>query len=186
MTTSDLQTPVSDIDHSLGISTAPITLLEYGDYECPYCGKAYSQVKAIEKHFGKSLRFIFRNFPLINYHPHALLAAAAAEAAAQQGKFWEMHSILFTNQTHLTAADLLKYAERLQLDTEIFSQAIRDKELIDRVRADYVSGELSGVEGTPTFFVNEIKVEGPATFENLKEEILRISGASPAADLDVF
>ena len=149
-----LTIPVGESDHSQGNSQAPLILLEYGDYECPYCGEAYSKVKRVQRELGDNLRFVFRNFPLSQIHPHALSAALAAEAAALQGKFWEMHDMLFENQRGLSDANLMAYANALELDFAKFTADMQSDEVQQRVQGDFMSGVRSGVNGTPTFFIN--------------------------------
>lgn len=166
-----LKTPVSDEDHIQGSEDAAITLVEYGDYQCPFCGKAYPMVKLLQKEFGKDLRFVFRNFPLIQSHEHALLAAVAAEAAGAQSKFWDMHDKLYENQSRLTADDILKYASELGLNLQKFDADIKSEFLLNKVKADYLSGELSDVNGTPSFFVNDAKYVGPLQYADLKSFI---------------
>jgi protein-disulfide isomerase len=151
---SKLTPPVGPGDHVLGDSEAPVTLLEYGDYECPYCGRAYLVVKEVLREVSPEVRFVFRHFPLAEVHPHALAAAEAAEAAGAQGKFWPMHAALFENQDALEPADLLAYAEALGLDAARFVRELAAQTHLDKVQADFQSGVRSGVEGTPTFFVN--------------------------------
>ena len=141
-------------DHVQGDEQAPLTLIEYGDYECPYCGAAYPIVKAVQKHFGKRLRFVFRNFPLSQLHPHAELAAEAAESAEAEGKFWLMHDYLFEHQRALQLDDLLTYATRLRLDARRVAVELENRLHFPRVRQDVMSGVRSGVNGTPTFFIN--------------------------------
>ncbi len=154
---SKLTPPVSDRDHSQGPAHAPVTLVEYGDYECPYCGEAYPVVEAIKKRLGGQLRFVFRNFPLSQAHPHAEHAAEAAEAAGDQGKFWEMHDLLYENQQALEDEDLLRYAATLGLDVPRFTRDIAGHTPATRVREDFRSGVRSGVNGTPTFFINGVR-----------------------------
>jgi protein-disulfide isomerase len=151
---SRLTPPVGPHDHAQGNAHAPITLVEYGDYECPFCGRAFLVAKAMQQALGDSLRFVFRNFPLSTVHPHAVRAAQAAEAAALQGSFWEMHDLLFENQEALEDEDLLEYAGQLELDLPRFLRDIDSPEVTARIRADFLSGARSGVNGTPTFFVN--------------------------------
>ena len=162
-----LALPVSDErDHVQGPPDAPATLVEYGDYECPFCGAAYRSVKAVQDVMGDSLRFAFRNFPITTAHPHAQQAAEAAEAAGAQGKFWEMHDVLFENQHQLDFEDLHQYAEMLDLDVDRFDLELASHAYADRVREDFMSGVRSGVNGTPTFFINGIRHDGsyrPAT-----------------------
>src|SRR5579862_1438401 len=149
-----LKPPVGASDHVQGPAEAPVTLLEYGDYECPYCGEAYLIVKALQNRLGDQVRLVFRNFPLAEAHPHAEHAAEAAEAAAAQGKFWEMHDMLYEHQDALEDADLARYAKALKLDLPRFIKDMENHTYVDRVRSDFTSGVRSGVNGTPTFFIN--------------------------------
>ena len=155
-----LTLPVSDRDHSAGPSTAPITLVEYGDYECPHCGAAYPIIKELQRVLGDRLRFVFRNFPLTQIHPHAEHAAESAEAAGVQGRFWEMHEWLFEHQRHLTDSQLLRAAGALGLDAARFQRELEDAVHQARVREDFMSGVRSGVNGTPTFFINGRRYDG--------------------------
>jgi len=156
-----LKPPVDDSrDHAKGRQDAPITLVEYGDYECPHCGRAYLAVKALQKALGPELRFVFRNFPLTHVHPHATRAAMAAEAAALQGKFWPMHDLLYENQQELEDEDLYRYAEMAGLDMDRFARDIESEAVAMRVKEDFLSGARSGVNGTPTFFVNGVRYDG--------------------------
>jgi len=157
---AELTPPVSEHDHIQGATHARVTLVEYGDYECPYCGEAYPIVKALQKHFKNQLRLVFRNFPLSQAHPHATHAAIAAEAAAAQGKFWEMHDQLYENQAALEDQDLAGYAEALGLDLPLFTRQMADSHIAARVREDFLSGVKSGVNGTPTFFINGVRYDG--------------------------
>ena len=158
---SPLTPPVSASDHRLGPDDAPVTLVEYGDYECPHCGVAHPIVQQIQKLMGRRLRFVFRNFPLTEIHPHAEHAAEAAEAADGEGKFWQMHDILFENQDALEDEDLVRYARELRLNLPKFIDALAEGMHADRVRADFLSGVRSGVNGTPTFFINGVRHDGP-------------------------
>jgi protein-disulfide isomerase len=162
-----LTRPVGERDHAQGPADAPVTLVEYGDYECPHCGRAYPIVKAVQDHFGRRLRFVFRNFPLTETHPHAALAAAAAEAAGDQGKFWEMHDLLFEHQNRLGAADLENYASQLGIGSGGFLDVIRSTEKTRQVQDDFMSGVRSGVNGTPTFFLNGMRYDGPWDYQDL-------------------
>ena len=162
-----LRTPVIAEDHIQGPEDAEVTLVEYGDYECPHCGSAYSIVKRVQKHFKKSLRFVFRNFPLNQIHPHAESAAEAAEFAGDHGKFWEMHDLLFENQERLSEALYSELAEELGLSQTALQQALEEGKYRARVRADFSSGVRSGVNGTPTFFINGMRHEGPFDYETL-------------------
>jgi protein-disulfide isomerase len=141
-------------DHTQGPADAAVTLLEYGDYECPYCGAAYPIVKEIQNQLGDRLQFVFRNFPITTSHPHAEQAAEAAEAAAAQGRFWEMHDILYENQRRLADADLRTYAAQVGLDLEAFDRDLAEHVHAARVHEDFMSGVRSGVNGTPTFYID--------------------------------
>src|SRR5437879_2689995 len=145
--TAILSPAVSARDHAQGPAGAPLTLVEYGDFECPHCGRAYPIVKAVQKHFGKKLRFVFRNFPLNEAHPHAEAAAETAEAAASEGKFWEMHDTLFENQGALEMDDLVVYATNLGLDVGRVASELERRVHLPRVKEDFSSGVRSGVNG---------------------------------------
>jgi protein-disulfide isomerase len=149
-----LTPPVQSFDHSRGPDHAAVTVVEFGDFECPNCKQAAPAVKLLLERFDERVRFAFRNFPLTEVHPHALLAAQAAEAASAQGKFWEMHDLLFENQTHLKAQHLHAYAERLGLDMARYTAEMDDEIYLQRVREHMESARQSGVRATPTFFVN--------------------------------
>jgi protein-disulfide isomerase len=155
-----LRAPVNSSDHVQGPDNAPVTLLEYGDYECPHCGRAYPILKTIQKQMGPRLRFVFRNFPLRESHPHAEQAAEAAEAAGAQGKFWEMHDRLFERQFALDEEYLIEYAGDLGLDVARFRKELGSAAYAPRVREDFRSGVTSGVNGTPTFFINGVRYDG--------------------------
>ena len=148
-------------DHIQGTVNAPLTLVEYGDYECPYCGAAYPVVKQIQQNLGDQLCFVFRNFPLTQAHPHAQHAAEAAEAAGAQGQFWEMHDMLFEHQEELDDLHLIQYATDLKLDVTLFEMELATHVYAGRVREDFMSGVRSGVNGTPTFFINGRRHDGP-------------------------
>ena len=163
-----LTVPVAEErDHIEGPSSALVTLVEYGDYECPYCGAAYPIIKEVQARMGERLRFVFRNFPISTSHPHAEQAAEAAEAAAAQGPFWEMHDTLYENQSRLTDPDLHSYAEQLGLDVQVFDQELANHVHAERVREDFMSGVRSGVNGTPTFYVNGARYDGSYDLETL-------------------
>jgi protein-disulfide isomerase len=150
-----LTMPVTeDRDHIQGPAHAAVTLVEYGDYECPYCGAAYPIIREVRARMGERLRFVFRNFPITTSHPHAEQAAEAAEAAAAQGRFWQMHDLLFENQKRLRDQDLRGYAEKLGLDVALFDKELAQHVHAARVREDFMSGVRSGVNGTPTFYIN--------------------------------
>jgi len=162
-----LTPPVAARDHAQGPANALLTLVEYGDYQCPYCGAAYPVVKQLQKALGNKLRFVFRNFPLTEAHPYALIAAEAAEAAALQGKFWEMHDILYENQAMLSPDNLPEWAQEVGLDLKKFGAAIREEDIARRIKEDRSSGIRSGVNGTPTFFINGTRHDGPPYYESL-------------------
>ena len=154
-------------DHTQGLPSAPVTLVEYGDYECPYCGAAYPILKEVQERMAERLRFVFRNFPISTSHPHAEQAAEAAEAAAAQGRFWEMHDTLYENQNRLTDRDLHAYAVDLGLDVQRFDRELAEQLHAGRVREDFMSGVRSGVNGTPTFYVNGARYDGSYDLETL-------------------
>jgi protein-disulfide isomerase len=162
-----LTLPVTDRDHIHGSAEALVTLVEYGDYECPDCGRAYPIVEEIRQEVGDQLRFVFRNFPLTQSHEHAEMAAEGAEAAAAQERFWEMHRTLFTHQNEVDTSNLLQYASRLGIDTEQFRRALTTHAFRDRVHEDFMSGVRSGVNGTPTFFINGVRYDGPVDMSSL-------------------
>jgi protein-disulfide isomerase len=169
---SRLVLPVDGRDHVRGPADAPVTLLEYGDYECPHCGLAHPIVNEVQQRLGRQLRFAFRHFPLAEIHPHAEMAAEAAEAAGAQGRFWEMHDLLFKNQDALNDTDLLRYAEALGLELTRFVNELADRTWEPRVREDFMSGVRSGVNGTPTFFVNGVRHDGPWDADSLIEALM--------------
>ena len=150
----ELSVPVTAVDHQLGPDHAPVTVVEYGDFECPNCKQAAPAVKLLLERYAEKVRVVFRHFPLEEVHPHARLAAEAAEAAAAQGKFWEMHDLLFENQRQLKSQQLRGYAERLQLDMARYIAEMDDEIYLQRVREHQKSGSDSGVHSTPGFFVN--------------------------------
>jgi protein-disulfide isomerase len=162
-----LTVDVGPDDHIRGSAEGRLTLVEYGDYECPYCGEAYPIVKEIERTFGNELRSVFRNFPLSEVHPHAFQAAEAAEAAATQGRFWEMHDRLYENQQRLGEEDLLSHAQALELDVERLEAELREHAHEPRIKNDFLSGLRSGVNGTPTFFINGRRHNGSYDLETL-------------------
>src|SRR5437879_232236 len=162
-----LTMPVSERDHAQGPADAPLTLVEYGDYQCPYCGAAYPVVKRIQKTLGEKLRFVFRNFPLTGAHPYAMIAAEAAEAAALQGEFWPMHDLLFERQTFLEPGIIPLWAKKMGLDLEKFGNEIKEGLVAKRIKEDRQSGIRSGVNGTPTFYINGIRYDGSPDYESL-------------------
>jgi protein-disulfide isomerase len=163
-----LTLPVSeDRDHIQGPAEAAVTLVEYGDYECPYCGAAYPIIKEVQERMRERLRFVFRNFPITTSHPHAEQAAEAAEAAAAQGRFWQMHDLLYENQQRLGDEDLRAYAGQLGLEVVPFDQELADHVHAPRVREDFMSGVRSGVNGTPTFYINGLRYDDSYELDTL-------------------
>jgi protein-disulfide isomerase len=156
-----LTMPIGDRDHSEGPSDAPLVLVEYGDYQCPYCEAAYPIVKRVQKELGSSLRFVFRNFPLTDSHPQAEWAAETAEAAAAQGKFWEMHDFLYENQRFMgDEAYFAKHETKLKLDATRIAREVAKGAYSPRIEEDYMGGIRSGVNGTPTFFIDGVRYDG--------------------------
>ncbi|MGH7969741.1 MAG: DsbA family protein [Limisphaerales bacterium] len=173
-----LAVPVSRRDHIQGPFDAPLTLLEYGDFECPVCGMAYPVVKAVQKNLRDRLRLVFRHFPLTNVHPHSEHAAEAAEAAGKRSAFWPMHDLLFENQEALEDEDLLEYAAALGLDSAVIVAEIEAGAYARRVREDFMTGVRSGVNGTPTFFINEMRYDGSFDVDSL------LAALGEASDLE--
>lgn len=167
----ELTEAVTDNDHSQGPADAPITLVEYGDYQCPYCGQAHPIVKKIQEHFGDDLRFVFRNFPLSQMHEHALQSAEAAEIAGEYDKFWAMHDMLYENQDRLGRDALVAYAGELGIDKDEFADKLDNNEQLSHVKADFMSGVESGVNGTPSFFINGILYQQSWDYESLKQAL---------------
>lgn len=157
-----LKPNVSKTDHAQGNLDADLVIVEYGDYQCPYCGAAYPVLKELMKEFGSQIKFVFRNFPLSEMHQYARPAALAAEAANLQGKFWEMHDAIYENQQDLNENFLVKLAEQLKLNIPQFEKDRGSTELANKVDADFESGIVSGVNGTPSFFINGNKFNGGA------------------------
>ena len=158
---SSLQRALDDQDWVRGPAGAPVTLLEYGDFECPFCGRAFWELKRLERSAGDRVRFAFRHFPLSQMHPHAMQAAEAAEAAGAQGKFWEMHDQLFMNQHNLELPALLGYAREIGLDVPAFARDVQEQRYRQEIRRDFMEGVRSGVNGTPTLFINGERWNGP-------------------------
>lgn len=162
-----LKVPVTAEDHIQGSSNAPITLVEYGDYECPYCGMAYFVIKQLQEQFGDSLRFVFRNFPLIESHPHAAMAAEAAEFAASNKKFWPMHDLIYENQSRLSVPFLSGLGKQLDISSQGIINAIEERKFEKKIHNDFLGGVKSGVNGTPTLFINGQRYDGPVEAEDL-------------------
>lgn len=165
---SHLIPPVDASDHVSGPRSAPIVLVEFGDFQCPYCGAAYPELKAVKQAMGDKLCFVFRNFPLVQAHAHALQAAEFAEAAAGEGKFWQMHDMLYEHQKMLDESSLVGYAQRVGLTEATIESALRG-EFRKKVERDFDSGNRSGVAGTPWLFVNGQHWQGPAQAASLLE-----------------
>jgi protein-disulfide isomerase len=174
-----LAVPVSPADHMLGPHGAPVTVVEYGDFECPRCKQAAGALKLLFGRFDQRVRFVFRHLPLEEIHPHALRAAQVAECAGGQGRFWEMHDLLFENQRHLELRQLRRYARTLGLDMALFAAAMDGEFYLRRVREHQRGGEYSGVRAAPTFFVNgrvqDVSYGLPALFEAVAEELRSIT-----------
>lgn len=168
---SALRIPVTPADHIQGDADAPVMLVEYGDYECPHCRHAYPIVKRVQEHLGSRLGFVFRNFPLNEIHPNAESAAEAAEFAAARGRFWEMHDGIFEHQDALGLPLLLELAAELGLPADALGRALGDREYATRVKEDFMGGVRSGVNGTPTFFINGQRHDGAFEYADLVEAI---------------
>ena len=177
--TATLAAPVSDRDYARGRLDAPVTVVEYADYECPSSGQAYYVTRQLLQDLGGTVRVVFRNFPLTQIRPHALPAALAAEAAGLQASFWEMHDILFEHQDSLEPEYLIAFAQVLGLDIERFILDMTSDESAARVREDFVGGIRSGVNTTPTFFINGKRHDGPIDYQTLRAAIEK--AAAPRA-----
>jgi predicted DsbA family dithiol-disulfide isomerase len=174
--------PVGTRDHARGPKDAPVTLLKYGDYECPYCGEAHPVLKELQERVGEQVRFVFRHFPLDSTHPRARRAAQAAEAAASQGRFWEMHDLLYERQDELSEEDLMRYAAELGLDLRRFEEDLTNDHHAWRIEEDRLGGTRAGVGGTPTLFVNGVRYAGPMDFDGLLAAVEE-AASSPSASL---
>jgi len=167
-----LRTPVGPHDHIIGKTSAEITLVEYGDYECSHCGHAYPLIKKLTRDFSNDLLFVFRNFPLQQSHPYAMIAAQAAEAAGVQNKFWEMHDLIYEHQDELDESNLSYFAETLNLDMDKFENDLQSQNVISKIESDFESGIRSGVNGTPTFFINDKRLDSyDGTYESLADAV---------------
>jgi protein-disulfide isomerase len=164
-------------DHIQGPATAAVTLVEYGDYECPYCGQAYLLLAKLLPKLGDDVRLVFRNFPLTQMHPNAEHAAEAAEAAGAQGRFWEMHDMLYEHQDALGDDALLSNAGDIGLDVDRFGREFSQRKYLERIREDFQSGIRSGVNGTPTFFINGQRHDGELDLESLKDAMSMVTGS---------
>lgn len=167
-----LRTPVDQRDHTIGKPSATVTLVEYGDYQCSHCGEAYPLIKKLLKEFSNQLLFVFRNFPLQESHLEAMIAAEAAEAAGMQNKFWEMHDMIYEHQDELSENNLEYFAETLGLDLDQFQNDWDSSEVTGKIESDFESGIRSGVNGTPTFFINDQRLDTyDATYESLANAV---------------
>jgi len=174
-----LTVPVSDRDHVLGPADAALQLVMYGDYECPYTAMAHELIQELLDALGERLCFVYRNFPLADIHPHALQAAIAVEAAATEGRFWEMHHQLFSHQEALDEASLIRHAVAVGLDPARFTTELQEGKHEARVRQDFRSGEASGVRSTPTFFLNGHRHREKFNLQALVQEIFDVPGVDP-------
>lgn len=168
---SELTVPITTDDHSQGEVDAKCTLVEYGDYQCSYCGQAAPVIRRLQDYFGTDMRFVFRNFPLRELHPNAVHAAEAAEFAAANGKFWEMHDLLYQNQSSLEDDALLAFAVRLDLTGDKLGEVLRLEAYLPRIKSDFSGGVRSGVNGTPTFFLNGWRHDGEFDYETLADAV---------------
>ncbi|MFC2030077.1 Na+/H+ antiporter NhaA [Chloroflexota bacterium] len=169
--TPKLKLPVGEHDHQQGPADAQVTLVEYGDYECPHCRQVSPIIAQLRAQFGDRLRYVFRHFPITSMHPNALFAAEAAEAAAAQGAFWEMHELLFGHQGALDLTSLLQYAAELELDQERFRHELDENVYTAQIQEDFRSGVRSGANGTPTFYINGVRYDGAWDLDSLRAEI---------------
>jgi protein-disulfide isomerase len=162
-----LKIPVTQNDHIRGPANAPITLVEYGDYECPHCAAAHPIVNQVQLSFSRRLRFVFRHFPLTEVHPHAEIAAESAEFAGTSGLFWDMHDALFRNQGRLSVTTIFLISEDLGLSEAALRHALETGQFRNKVRNDFLGGVRSGVNGTPAFFINGLRHDGPYDYASL-------------------
>jgi protein-disulfide isomerase len=171
---STLKLPVSSEDHMHGSPNAPVILVEYGDFECPHCAAVHIVLKKLENQFKSRMAFVFRHFPLSQVHEYAKIAAISSEAAANQGKFWEMHDMIFENQSKLSTVYLLRMAETLGLEMKSFQRDTYDQKLADKVDSQFESGIMSGVNGTPSFYINGKKYNGAYDYESMSAAIEQV------------
>ena len=173
-----LNMPVTPADYTIGPKDARVIVVEFGDFECPNCKQAAPAVKLLLERFAGRIQFVYRHFPLEEVHPHALLAAEAAESAGAQGQFWPMHDLLFANQSHLKANQLSSYAERLGLDMAHYAADMKDHSYLQRIREHQQSGRESGVRSTPTFYLNRDLHDVSFGLPRLFEAVERLLGSS--------
>lgn len=176
---AQLKVPLTPLDHTQGDDNAPVTLVEYGDYECPHCAAAQPVMEQIQPHFGNRLLLVYRHFPLVEVHPHAGAAAEAAEFAGAEGLFWQMHRAIFANQHRLNVPLLISLAANLRLSPIDLRDALASERFATKVREDFIGGVRSGVNGTPTFFVNGLRHDSPYGVATLSSAIDQaIAGAA--------
>lgn len=166
-----LKVPVTEEDHIQGNLNAPVILVEYGDYECPFCTMAFPVIKKIQEHFGEQLCFVFRNFPLSEVHPFAEIAAETAEFAGLHRRYWAMHDLIYANNRNLSSETLFELAKNLGFSTMELEQAIQNHTFMAKIKEDFLGGVRSGVNGTPTFFINENRYNGPFDYDRLTAAI---------------
>ena len=164
---ANLRTPITKSDHVRGPESAPITLVEYGDYECPHCALAHPIVDRVQLYFRRRMRFVFRHFPMNEVHPHAEIAAESAEFAGAAGLFWDMHDALFAHQSRLSLPTIFLIAEQLGLTETALRKALETGRYRNKVRSDFMGGIRSGVNGTPTFFINGVRHDGGYDYASL-------------------
>ncbi|MBY0470652.1 DsbA family protein [bacterium] len=169
-----LKIAVNKLDHCRGRLLAPVAVVEYGDYQCPFCASAYPELEKVIEEFDSQLCFAYRHFPLRNIHPYAALAAMSAEAAGQQGQFWNMHRLLYENSAELSERRILECAEALELDMDRFATDLDQDELKEKVSEDFSGGVRSGVNGTPTLFLNGERFDGPPLYPALRSALVEI------------
>jgi len=182
--TGRLAVPVDDTDHIRGPAEASVTLVEYGDYQCPYCGEAFPQVQEVMRLRPGIVRLAYRHFPLTNVHPYAEMAAEVAEAAATRRRFWDMHDWLFTHQRSLDVESLLVGAKSLDLDTGAIGEELTEQRYMAWIRRDFVGGIHSGVNGTPTFFINDLRHDGGYSAPELLAAVDEAAAAWPTGPSD--
>jgi protein-disulfide isomerase len=181
---SYLRVPVSSGDHVQGPNDAELTLVHYGDYEGPYCGRAYWMLEEIKRRFGARLRYVYRHFPLAEIHPHAIPAAEMAEAAGTQDRFWQMHDHLFRHQDQLDMPHLFEHARHMGLDMLRVQDELESEVHLERIREDFRGGVRSGVNGTPCFFINDVRHDGPWDVEPLASALERAARGVPRVSSD--
>lgn len=182
---SELRFPINDHDHVFGPADAPVTLVEYGDYQCPHCQAAWPQVELVLRHFGRNLRYAYRHFPISTVHPMAKPAAECAEFGGAHGLFWEMHSAIYANGPRLSAEALFSLAQQLGLDIVELRNALQQGNYASKVEADFLSGVRSGVNGTPCFFVNGERHDGSYAAPVLIAAIAAVTQKGPVQKIDI-